>query len=338
MHFPVLIGDIGGTNARFRLLHENGSAENFDPFETADHATISGAITAAIYPQCSELPKTIILAAAGPITQHGLKLTNCAWNIEPDTLLPETGVEQLILFNDFDAQALALPGFSANDVTMVGPKSNDWSRKATKAVLGPGTGLGVAGLIWADERWVPLGGEGGHVDLGPRTKREEQIWVHLDRFEGRVSAESILSGGGLLNAYRALCLVDSAEAVFSAPAEVSVAALAETNSQAVEALSLFCACLGRVAGDLALTTMAKGGVFIGGGITSRILPFLEKSAFRHEFEDKAPHRKILASIPTCVVTTSLPALDGLTAYARAPETYLITREGRSWQATAKTDL
>jgi len=332
--FPILIGDIGGTNARFQLLENSEAApHNFPHVKTRDHKTIIDAINETALKRAETVPKTIILAAAGPITPRGLNLTNCHWSIEPGGLLKTTNAQKIILFNDFDAQALALPTFKADDLKTIGNAKIDAShQKSTKVVLGPGTGLGVAGLLWAGDKWAPIGGEGGHVDLGPCTQREQFIWEHLDRFEGRVSAESILCGSGLLNLYKAICKTDGVIPDLTTPSEVSSKAVAATNDQALEALNIFCVNLGRLAGNLALTTMARGGVYLGGGIATKILPFLEKSGFRQAFEDKAPHSELIASIPTHVVTSELPALAGLSYFAQRPENFAIALSSKSWSA------
>ena len=197
--------------------------------------------------------------------------------------------------------------------------------------MGPGTGLGVGMLVRAGGKWIPVPGEGGHVDLGPRNAREVEIWQHLETIGGRISAEQAVCGDGLVNLYRACCKVEGKEPALNSPADISVAAMESTDAQAQEALSLFCTTLGRVAGDLALTAMAKGGVYIGGGIAQKILPFLQASNFRSNFEDKAPHQAVMSDISTFVITHPLPALLGLAAFANAPESYLVDLSYRHWQ-------
>ena len=331
--FPVLIGDIGGTNARFQILPDaDEKVVDYPHVKTENFDTIDDAIVEAVLEAKGIFPKSVILAAAGPITAKGLNLTNCHWNIIPNRLLDRIGASELVLFNDFDAQALALPHFSADQLVTVGDGNFDEHQESmTKAVLGPGTGLGVAALLRANDQWVPMGGEGGHVDLGPRNKREEQIWGNLDRFDGRVSAESILCGAGIRNAYQAICQIDGLQTSLTLPEDISAAAMTNADPSAKEALELFCTMLGRVAGDLALTTMAKGGIYVAGGIVAKILPFLQQSGFRQAFEDKAPHSKLLTSISTHVVTTSVPALTGLAAFAKNSDLYSVSLANRKWR-------
>src|SRR5690606_19257700 len=151
-------------------------------------------------------------------------------------------------------------------------------------VLGPGTGLGVAGLIRSKGKWIPVPREGGHIDIGPRTPREYRRWPHIEPLEGRVSGEQLLSGRGLLTMYRALARADGRSSVLSSPAEITTAARDRTDAAAEEALALFVTCLGRTAGDIALVFKAQGGVYLAGGITQKIIPALKSGNFRAAFE------------------------------------------------------
>ena len=140
----------------------------------------------------------------------------------------------------------------------------------------------------------------------------------------------MLCGRGIVNLYRAVCMADGIAPVFTDPAEVTTAALAETDRASIETISLFATCLGRVAGDMAMIFMARGGVYLAGGISQKILPALKKPEFRAAFEDKAPHSALLRSIPTSVITHPFAALSGLAAYARAPSRFGVATEGRCW--------
>lgn len=330
--FPVLVGDIGGTNARFQIVEHSDSAPIlFDIAKTADFATIEDAILATVLAKTELCPATAILAAAGPISSNGLDLTNCHWNIQPSRFLAAGISKSLILMNDFEAQALSLPFLADEDCHSLGGAHAVANPATTKVVLGPGTGLGVGILVHSQGKWIPVAGEGGHVDIGPRNDREILIWSYLETVENRVSAEQILCGDGLLNLYHACCLAREEPAPLDTPAEISAAALNTSSEPAVEALAIFCSCLGRIAGDLALTTTAHGGVYIAGGIGQKILPFLEKSAFRASFEDKAPHRSLLENMQTLVVTHPLPALVGLVSYAKRPHVFSVDIIHRNWQ-------
>lgn len=330
--FPVLIGDIGGTNARFQIIRERGSTPIiFDSVRTSDFHNIDRAVIDFVLKNSAVTPRSSILAAAGPINDSGLNLTNCHWDLVPDQILSIGPVEQLILMNDFEAQALALPCLASEDGVLLGGNSNSFGDEHTKAVLGPGTGLGVGILVRAGGKWIAVPGEGGHVDLGPRSEREAAIWKNLVPLEGRISAEQVVCGAGLENLYRACCLTDRVAPATDNAASISTKAMAAEDAQAVEALSLFCTTLGRIAGDLALTSMSTGGVYIGGGIAQKILPFLKTSQFRQAFEDKAPHSELMRGITTTVVTHPVPALLGLAAYANAPDQFLLDITRRHWR-------
>lgn len=331
--FPVLLADIGGTNARFRVLDDaEAKVRVFDTVAVERFSTIEDAIFETVLKAFGVIPKRAIIAAAGPIRADGMDFTNSHWVVKPKHFLSKTGIEVLTLINDFAAQALALPVLAHDDLAPIGGGAAKEER--TKVVLGPGTGLGVGQLVHADGTWVPVAGEGGHVDLGPRNEGESAIWQNLERIGGRVSAEQVLSGRGLVNLYRAVCATDGTPPIFHDPSHITTAAVAArkrgAEDHATQTVSLFCECLGRVAGDLALTAYAQGGVYLAGGIPARILPFLTDGRFRKAFEDKAPHTGLLQGIATMAITADLPALCGLAALARNPGAYSIDLARRSW--------
>jgi glucokinase len=331
--FPVLLADIGGTNARFRVLEDpQTEARIFETVAVQDFDTIEEAINGVVIAAGGARPRRAIIAAAGPIRADGMDFTNSPWEVRPEPFLKKTGIEALTLVNDFAAQALALPVLADEDLVRIG--GGEVMDGRTKVVLGPGTGLGVGQLVRADGTWVPVPGEGGHVDLGPRTDWEAAIWEHLDRVDGRVSAEQVLSGRGLVNLYRAVCKADDTPPLFHDPSHVTTAALAAHERREEDhttlTVQLFATCLGRVAGDMALTAYAQGGVYLAGGIPTRILPFLTEGPFRQSFEDKAPHGNLLRNIATMVIKADLPALCGLAALAREPDSYAIDLARRTW--------
>lgn len=327
--FPILIGDIGGTNARFSVLVDATSApQDFPHVQTADFKTIDDAIQKVVLDTSDHQPKSAILAVAGPIDGDEIDLTNCHWVVKPKQMIANNGFDRVVVLNDFEAQALAVASLTGADRTPIGPVTD--AAIASRVVLGPGTGLGVAGLLHARDSWFPVPGEGGHVDIGPRTERDHQIFPYLHRIEGRVSAEEIVSGRGLVNIYQAVCRADGLEPSLKTPPEVTEHGLSGNNPQAAETIELFVSYLGRLAGDMALVFMARGGVFLGGGISPKILPALQTPAFRREFEDKAPHQALMKTIPTFVVTHTQAALAGLASFARDPSSYGIALEGRYW--------
>lgn len=331
LSFPILIGDIGGTNARFSIVPDARSEPTLlTSVKTADFKTIDEAIKSAVLDHTTLPPVSAILAVAGPIETDEIPLTNCDWVVKPKEMLANLGLKDVVVINDFEAQALAIATLGSDNKETIGPQRPDMM--ASRVVLGPGTGLGVAGLVHARNMWFPVPGEGGHVDIGPRSARDYQVFPHLDTIEGRVAGEQILCGRGLVNLYRAICLADGITPAFSDPADVTAKGLSGEDVQAQETLSLFSTYLGRIAGDMALIFMARGGVYLAGGISQKIIPALRLPEFRAAFEDKAPHKALMRSIPTYVVTHPQAALAGLSTYARTPSDFGLTLDGRRWQA------
>jgi glucokinase len=330
LSFPILIGDIGGTNARFSILIDAyAEPRQFVSVKTADFATIDEAIQHAIMDKTSVQPRSAILAVAGPIETDEIPLTNCHWVVHPKAMLSNLGLEDIIIINDFEAQALAIASLDDDYREAIGSSRGDMM--ASRVVLGPGTGLGVAGLVHAQHMWFPVPGEGGHVDIGPRSSRDLEIFPHLEPIEGRISAEQILCGRGLVYLYKAVCLADGVTPALTDPAEVTAQGLSGADSRAAETLSLFSTYLGRLAGDLALIFMARGGVYLAGGISQKIIPALKQPEFRAAFEDKAPHSALLKTIPTYVVTHPQAALAGLTTFARTPGNFGLALDSRRWK-------
>jgi glucokinase len=332
--FPILLGDIGGTNARFTIL-EDANAQPVEVFsvKTAEFASIDDAIQDAVYAKTSLRPQSAILAVAGPVEADEIPLTNCHWVVKPRVMIGALGLGEVMVINDFEAQALAIAALASDERKPLG--QHEIESYASRIVLGPGTGLGVAGLVYAQGQWVPVPGEGGHIDLGPRSERDSQIFPHVEKIGGRVSAEQILCGRGVVHLYKAICIADGITPKFDNPADITSQALTKSNEQCVETLSLFITYLGRVAGDVALLFMARGGVYLAGGISQKIVDALEGPEFRAAFEDKAPHNELMASIPSFVVTHQQAALAGLANYARSPKSFGLDRQGKYWSKAAQ---
>jgi len=331
--FPVLIGDLGGTNARFALVHDAASEIEALPIvHTADFADIEEAIERVVLAGASRPPRSAVLAIAGPIRSERITFTNARWVVEPRRLITRFGLEDVVLLNDFEALSLALPELAAADLLPIGGATAAADEPlGTRVALGPGTGLGAAALVHARGTWIPIASEAGHVDFGPVDARDLALWPHLERPHGRVSAETLICGHGLLNLYRAIAAADGRPAPLDDPAAVSHEGMAGSDPAAVEAVERFAIYLGRLAGDLALTFLARGGVFIGGGIAPKIAPVLRAGGFRAAFEAKEPHRALLAAIPTAIIVHPRPAFVGLTAFARAQERFGVELAGRHWR-------
>lgn len=331
-NYPVLIGDIGGTNARFALVVDSHAApRHFDPVRTADFENIEEAIDAGVLNKTSLIPRTAILAVAGPVDGDEIDLTNAHWMIKPRQLAREFGLEEVIILNDFEAQAMALSALRDEDIEAL--TDNETDALGPKVILGPGTGLGVAALVNAKGVWLPIPGEGGHIDLAPVSDRDREYWPYLETIEGRVSAEQVVCGAGLMNLYQALCKADGVTPKFKDPSEISDAAIKEVDALADETLDLFSEHLGRVAGNLALIFIATGGVYLTGGISQKIIEVLRNGRLMAAFRDKAPHSAMLADLPVSVVMHPLAPMLGLAAYAHAPSRFGMKTAHRRWLDT-----
>lgn len=328
--FPILVADIGGTNARFaKVDHPSAPTEFLTSTATSDHSGIISAIDTVQAEHPGQRAQTAIIAVAGPVTGDRIPLTNADWVIEPLKMISELGLREVVVVNDFEAQALALPGFEGTDVRQFG--GGDLRPNATKFVLGPGTGLGAGALIHAADTWIPLPGEGGHVELGPVSEEDYLIWPHIERLGGRIGAEQVLSGTGLPRLSRAVAAFMELDRAFASGSDVTRAA-ADGDPVAVKTVDVFARGLGRVAGDFALSLLARGGVYLTGGVTRHVSDVLTSGAFRSAFEAKAPHEGLLRSIPTFIVEHPNPALEGLAAFARAPSRFAVDMTGRRWTA------
>ncbi len=327
--FPVLIGDIGGTNARFSLVPDATSeAQRFPNVHTAGFPTIDDAIEAVVINKGGAKPKSAMLALAGPIAGDAVQLTNCPWLVEPKKSVARFGFSEMVLLNDFEAQSLALPSLTAADIDPIGGGS--MTEEGARVVVGPGTGLGAGALIQTRDMFVPVPGEGGHVDLSPVSARDFEVWPHIERQGGRVGAETLLCGSGMVRLYRAVAAADGMKAELTTPEEVTTAGLAGSNEQAAETLNLFATHLGRVAGNLALIFMASGGVFLAGGISTKIARVLKSGAFREAFIAKWPHEKLMDRMATSIIIKEDAALSGIAAFARAPSRFGVELTGRRW--------
>lgn len=308
---PRLLADVGGTNARFAWQAGPGAPiESVQTLPCAEFPTLEAAMRTYLGGLVQPRPKVAAVAIANPVHGDQVRMTNHHWSFSISALRQALGFARLEVLNDFTALALALPGLPASDKRQIGGQAA--LPHAAIGLIGPGTGLGVSGLL-PDGRggWVPLQGEGGHVSLAATTARERTVVQALHQRHGHASAERAVSGMGLLDIYSILCEADGvALSPDCTAAQVSEAGLAG-DALAREALLMMCAFLGSVAGNLALTLGAKGGVYIGGGIVPRLGAFFDESPFRERFEAKGRFRPYLAEIPVWVITAAQsPALAG----------------------------
>lgn len=305
----ALVGDIGGTNARFALWRED-RLEAVRVMAVADYAEPEQAIRAYLAEQGLPLGAVtaVCLACAGPVDGDEFQFTNSHWRLSRAAFCQTLQLGQLLLINDFSAMALGMTRLRDDERLVVCPGQAEPERPVV--VIGPGTGLGVGTLLnLGGGRWTTLPGEGGHVDLPIGTLREESLWKYLLMELGHVRAEDVLSGAGLLLLYRASCALDGRAAKWNTPAEVTAAALAGEPA-AVAVLEQFCCWLGRVAGNNVLTLGARGGVYIVGGVVPRFAEFFRASGFARSFADKGPMSAYFQGIPVWLVTAPYSGLEG----------------------------
>ena len=307
----LLVGDVGGTNARFALAHmvegepvlehhQGFPAETYPTFLEGVRAFLDG---------CETKPTGGVLAVAGPVTDGEIDLTNSSWRVS-EAELQTLGLQPVRLINDFEALAWGAPVVPEEMLASLGGPAKG-EPQAAIAVLGPGTGFGVSALVRDIHGLeIAMPSEGGHACFAPGDAVEDEILRILRRRYDRVSIERLICGPGLLNMHRALAEIDGRESHIDDPAQITTEAMANPSSPCGATLARFCAILGAVAGDIALTTGARGGVYIGGGIAPRILPFLKASPFRERFEHKGRYHDYMAAIPTNVILHKHAALLG----------------------------
>jgi glucokinase len=310
----MLLGDIGATNARLALL-SNGVLGPIDWFTVAEFARFTDAVDAFLERRCRHVAvPEALLAVAGPVAEDRCVLTNCPWTIDAPELRAGFGFAKVHMLNDFEATARSLPQLTAADLFSLGGGAA--LPGEPMAVLGPGTGLGVACFVPAAPNSVVIASEGGHATMAATSPREDAVIDHLRRELGHVSAERVVSGLGLENLYRAVVALDGVDAPERNAAEITKAALDGDCPVARTALELFCAMLGTIAGNAALMFGARGGVFIAGGIAPRLTDFMARSEFRARFESKGRFRTYLAPIPTSVIVHPAATFLGLRSIAK----------------------
>jgi glucokinase len=341
----VLAGDIGGTNSRLALYE---SAANGTPrllfertYPSAAHASLDDIADAFMSAAETALEGRVgrgkgvsaaCLAIAGPIENNICRATNLPWVVDGRSLAARLGIERLRLMNDFHAAA---QGVTAVDAQWLAPLGGAPPvRRGPIAVLGAGTGLGEAFLLWSsgDNAYQVIPSEGGHMDFAPRTPLEMGLLQFLINKYGRVSCERVLSGRGLVDVFAFLSQEPACRALLRPETGAAMAAPSPTQDPAAVisqrglsgadpicemSLALFCSVLGAVAGNLALAILATGGVFVAGGIAPRVLPYMQNGVFREAFERKGRLHTVIERLPAFVVTHPQIGLVGAAAAAAA---------------------
>jgi glucokinase len=326
--FPALVCDTGGTNVRFALVSEPGARlSDIVRLRTGDYPGLAEAIEAAV-PKLGARPRSVIACGAGPVVGRTLKLTNAPWVMDGPHAARRTGLNQGLLLNDFEAQALSLPTIPEGWERRIGPLL--FGAEGPQVILGPGTGLGVAALVEAEGRFTPVSSEACHIDFGPVHSEEFALWPHLERAHGRITSESVISGAGLARVHRARMMAKGAPDPCAGPSAVTRAALANPKGEEAASLRLYWRIVARFAGDMAVTFVATGGLTLSGGVLPRVVDFLDEAAFRQAFESKAPVDGLAKRIPTRLVTREDAVLVGMAAIASTPDRYGVDYASRAW--------
>jgi glucokinase len=314
---PRLLADIGGTYARFALEPQAGKIVGLSVVLCKAHPTLQEAVAAFlrqpdIIALGGEQVRHAAIAMANPVDGDQVRMTNHDWAFSIEGMRKQLGLHTLLILNDFTALAMAMPYLPASQRRQIGrgkPRPD-----SVIGLIGAGTGLGVSGMIPADDRWIALGSEGGHASFSPRDEREIAILRYALRHFRHVSTERLLSGMGLELIYRALAELagNTAPDTLSA-AEISARALSGQCRICMDVIDAFCAMLGTVAANVALTLGALGGIYIGGGIVPRFGAQFDQSLFRQRFEDKGRFSEYLTQVPTYLITGDNPVFPGVSA-------------------------
>jgi len=310
-----LIGDIGATNARFALVLPGGKATPARVCALDDYPSLADALDAYLIEQSPAVrPAEAVLAIASPVTGDEITLTNHAWTFSVEELRRHLGLRRLHVINDFAANAAAIPFLGDDDRIQIGGGAP--AGDAPVGIIGPGTGLGVGALAPALGGAVTIAAEGGHVTMSPATAQESAILDLMRKRYDHVSAERLLSGPGLVNLYNTLCELAGTPAAPYTPDQITSPRTWTTDPHTREATTIFCAMLGTVAGNLALTLGARGGIYIAGGIVPKLGAIFAQSEFRSRFESKGRMHGYLAAIPTYVIVRPYPGLLGAASLLR----------------------
>jgi len=321
--YPLLVADIGGTNARFGWVsHEGAPLSGVELVLCADYRRPQDAVQAYLHSfQGGTRPVRAAIAIASVISPGPIKVTNSHWVLDPQAFAADSGCVHVEVFNDFEAIALALPHLGAVDYRLVGAALPD--RQYAMGVIGPGTGLGVAGVLPIRGRadaWQTISGEGGHATLAGATGYHSEILRATRKEFPHVSAERLVSGIGLPTLRRAVAEVRGLSVDRQLDAE-EIGTLGASREDALceQTMEAFCSLLGSVAGNVALTLGARGGIFIAGGIVPKLGDFFAQSGFREHFEAKGRYADYLRAISTPVITLPHPGLCGLVRHAAAQD-------------------
>ena len=308
--YPRLLGDIGGTNARWAWQACAGAPlQDISVLPCNASASLHESASSYLAGRGGAQAHSAALGIATAVTGDEVRMTNNAWAFSITGFKQALGLERCLVINDFTALAMSLPALGSADLMPIG--GGPAEPNCPIALIGPGTGLGVSGLTPDSHgNWSALSGEGGHVTLAPADDFESALLTWLRQRLGHVSAERVLSGSGLVNLYQAVCAFNGNAALDLVASDVSDRALAQSDPACVQTVRVFSSFLGNVAGNLALTLGARGGLYVGGGIVPRLGKAFDTQLFRQRFEEKGRFQQYLSPIPIWLITASTPALIG----------------------------
>lgn len=314
---PWLVADIGGTNARFGwLAPSSAEVQHVQTLPTAGHSGLAEAAAEYLRRLSQGMgaaymaPRAAAFAVATAVGSDQISFTNSGWSFSREATRRALALDELLILNDFEALALSLPHLREDQVRSIGPLRRG-APAGAMAVIGPGTGLGVAGIVAVGAGWVAVPGEGGHASLSAANDYEAALLAAVHQDYAHVSAERLLSGIGLPVLHRAVTRVEGRAVASPATAEDIVErGMSGQDADCSRTLDAFCALLGSFAGNVALILGARGGVYIGGGIVPRLGDRFLASEFRSRFEAKGRFNDYLRAIPTLLITDTLVALSG----------------------------
>ncbi|MFM0095742.1 bifunctional transcriptional regulator/glucokinase [Paraburkholderia nemoris] len=308
---PRLLADIGGTNARFALEYSPGEIGSVQVYPCADYPGVAEVIKKYLKDTKIGRVNHAAIAIANPVDGDQVSMTNHDWSFSIEATRRALGFDTLLVVNDFTALAMALPGLTDAQRVQVGGGSR--RPNSVIGLLGPGTGMGVSGLIPADDRWIALGSEGGHATFAPADEREDIVLQYARKKWSHVSFERVAAGPGIEVIYRALAGRDKKRVAANVDTVEVVKRALEGEPLAAESVDVFCGILGTFAGNIAVTLGALGGIYIGGGVVPRLGEFFARSSFRKRFEAKGRFEAYLQNVPTYVITAEYPAFLGVSA-------------------------
>src|SRR5690606_34341620 len=308
-----VVGDIGGTHIRFAISRGVHDIHRVWVKRTADYPDLETPLREFLSQEGMPHIQAAVIGIANPVSSDHITMTNAKWSFSMEATRKALGLDRLVLLNDFSVLALSLPHLPTEELQLIG--TGKAVKGAAIGLLGPGTGLGVSGLIPAGEdKWIALAGEGGHTSFSPCDETETWLWQQARDVYGHVSTERFLSGAGLQFIHRCLTRQAGLKEESLSPPEISQRALERSCPHSKRTLDIFCAILGTAAANVALTLGARGGIFLGGGIIPKLGDYFSRSPFHARFHDKGRFGDYLAAIPVHVIRSPYPGLVGAAAH------------------------